>query len=258
MEALTAQRKTALSRLCVVWLNVSFWSLLALVSISFLVLAVPYGYLFDLLGRNRRRTLWYVRRSISHYGAAVIHCGWPLIRVRFVDYAPQEKPPFVFVANHRSSSDAFLMAVLPFEVVQILNIWPSKLPFVNCFSRLAGYLRVREMPFEQFIEAGSKLLAEGVSIIAFPEGTRSGSCKMGQFHGSAFRLAQHVGAKICPLAISGNEHIPPRGSLVMHPGRIVISKLPSLTCEQYKDLNAYRLKTRAREMIRNHLDAQSV
>ncbi|MGD0388014.1 MAG: lysophospholipid acyltransferase family protein [Tepidisphaeraceae bacterium] len=260
-----AQRKDApsrlsvvWSRLSVVWLNASFWSLFAAASILFLVLAVPYVYLFDLLGRNRRRTLWLVRRTISHYGGAAFYCGWPLVRVRFIDYAPQEKPPFVFVANHRSSSDAFLMAVLRYEVIQILNIWPSRLPFVNCFSRLAGYLRVREMPFEQFIEAGSKLLAEGVSIIAFPEGTRSGSCELGQFHGSAFRLAQHVGAKICPLTISGNEHIPSRGSLVMHPGRIVISKLPSLTCEQYKELNAYRLKTRVREMIRKNLDAQTV
>jgi hypothetical protein len=42
----------------------------------------------------------------------------------------------------------------------------------------------------------------------------------------------------------------------MHPGQIVISKLPSVTCEQYKELNAYRLKTRVRETIRKHLDAQ--
>ena len=77
-------------RLCVVWLNVWFWSTFAVASILFLVLAVPYGYLLDLLGRNRRRTLWYVRRTISHYGAAAMYCGWPLIRVRFIDYAPGE------------------------------------------------------------------------------------------------------------------------------------------------------------------------
>jgi 1-acyl-sn-glycerol-3-phosphate acyltransferase len=258
MEPQMAQRTTLLSRLCVVWLNISFWSVFALASILFLVLGFPYCYLFDLLGRNRRRTLWLIRRTIANYGAVTIRCGWPLVRVRYVDYAPQEKPPFIYVANHRSASDAFLMAVLSVECVEILNIWPSRLPFVNFISRVAGYLRVREMPFEKFIEAGSRLLAEGVSIIAFPEGTRSGSCQMGQFHGSAFRLAQHVGAKICPVAISGNEHIPSRGSLVMHPGRIVISKLPAVTCEQYKELNAYRLKTRVRETIQKHLDAQSV
>ncbi len=258
MEAPMAQRKTVLSRLGLVWLNVSFWTLFATASILFLVLAVPYGYLFHLVVRNRRRTLWYVRRTIGYYGAAAVYCGWPLIRVRYVDYAPQEKPPFVFVANHRSASDAFLMSVLPVDCVEILNIWPSRLPFVNCFSRLAGFLRVREMPFEEFIEAGSRLLADGVSIIAFPEGTRSGSRNMGQFHGSAFRLAQRAGAKICPIAISGNENIPARGSLVMHPGRIVISKLPAVTVEQYREMNAYRLKTRVRETIRQHLEAQSV
>ncbi|HEY1921502.1 MAG TPA: lysophospholipid acyltransferase family protein, partial [Tepidisphaeraceae bacterium] len=96
----------------------------------------------------------------------------------------------------------------------------------------------------------------GVSIIAFPEGTRSGSRRMGQFHGSAFRLAQHAGVKICPLAISGNENIPHRGSLLLHPGHIVMTKLPSVTCEQYKEMNAFTLKTRVRETIHEYLEAQ--
>jgi 1-acyl-sn-glycerol-3-phosphate acyltransferase len=112
------------------------------------------------------------------------------------------------------------------------------------------------MPFADFLAIGSRLFTEGVSIIAFPEGTRSGSRLMGPFHGSAFRLAQHVQAKICPLAISGTENIPKRGSLVLHPGKIVVTKLPSLTYEQYKDMNAYTLKTRVRQIIQDHLEAQ--
>jgi 1-acyl-sn-glycerol-3-phosphate acyltransferase len=173
-----------------------------------------------------------------------------------VDCAPDDKPPFVFVANHRSTSDAFLTAFLTMESVQVLNIWPSRVPLINYLSRTAGYLRVREMPFEEFIEAGTRLLADGVSIIAFPEGTRSGSKKMGPFHGSAFRLAQRAGVKICPLAISGSENNPRRGSLVMHPGHIVITKLPAITLEQYKEMSPYALKMRVRETIQRHLDSQ--
>ena len=179
------------------------------------------------------------------------------MRVRYVDYAPQDTPPFVFVANHVSSSDPFLMAGLPFECIQVLNNWPARIPVLGFFSLLAGYLKVREMPIDAFIQAGSKLLAEGTSIIAFPEGTRSGSGHMGPFHGSAFRLAQHHGAKIVPLAVSGNENIPGSGSLLLHPGLIVVAKLPAITRDQYAGMNAYKLKTWVHAIIQRQLDRPS-
>ena len=136
------------------------------------LVGIPYVSLFLLISRSRRRTKWVIRRSISNYGSAVLKCGWPLVRVRYVDYAPNDSPPFVFVSNHRSSSDAFLMACLPFECIQVLNNWPSRLPVVGPVAWLAEYLKVRQMTLEAFIKAGTRLLASGVSIITFPEGTR--------------------------------------------------------------------------------------
>jgi 1-acyl-sn-glycerol-3-phosphate acyltransferase len=244
------------SLISVLWLNLFFWSAVVVVTATFVTCATIYVGLFLLVVRNRRRGKWLVRRSISHYGSLVLKCGWPLVKVHYVDLAPQESPPFVFVSNHRSASDAFLMACLPFECIQVLNNWPSKLPVVGPVAWIAGYLQVRKMSPESFVEAGCRLLADGVSIIAFPEGTRSGSRNLGSFHGSAFRLAQRAQAKIVPLAIEGNENIPRRGSVILHPGQITVSKLPALTHDEYKDMNTYKLKMLVRERIRQHLDAQ--
>jgi 1-acyl-sn-glycerol-3-phosphate acyltransferase len=235
-------------------LNVLFWCLFTLWTALLVIVALPYYYLFSFLTRNPRRSGRLLRQTISHYGSLVIHSGWPFVRIKYVDLAPDEQPPFVFVANHRSTSDAFLMSVLSRECVQVLNIWTSRLYIVNRLSRLAGYLRVRELTHEQFMEQGLKLLEEGVSVIAFPEGTRSGSRNMGPFHGAIFRVAQKAGAKVCPVAISGSEEIPHKGSLVIHPGRITITKLPSLTAQQYQGLNAYQLKMRARNILEKYLD----
>jgi 1-acyl-sn-glycerol-3-phosphate acyltransferase len=240
----------------VLWLNLFFWSAVPLVTFFFLLGAVPYVTLFLLIVRNRRKTKWLIRRSISNYGAAVLRCGWPLVRVQYVDHSPNDTPPFVFVSNHRSSSDAFLMACLPFECIQVLNNWPSRLPVVGPVSKIAEYLQVRKMTSEAFMKAGCRLLANGVSIITFPEGTRSGSRRLGPFHGSAFRLAQQAGANIVPLAISGNEMIPPRGSIILHPGRITVAKLPAVRREEYQGLNSYKLKNLVRDRIRQHLDSQ--
>lgn len=249
-----SRAKPLFSIMSIVCLNLVFWLAVPLVTLAFVAIGAPYVAFFFLIVRSRRRTRWLIRRTISRYGAAIIKCAWPWVRVRYVDRSPHDKYPFVFVSNHRSSSDAFIMACLPFECIQVLNNWPSKIPIIGTMAAIAGYLKVRQMPFDSFLAAGSKLLDEGVSIIAFPEGTRSGSRRMGKFHGSAIRLAQHVGANIVPLAISGNENIPSRGSMLLHPGQIVMTKLPAVTSEQYKDMTAYRLKTFVREQIQRELD----
>lgn len=235
-------------------LNLVFWVLFPIVTAGFILVGVVYACIYTLCVRDRRKTLRVVRGILNHYGAAILRCAWPLVRVRYVDHAPGETPPFVYVANHRAASDAFLMACLRCELVQVVNIWPFRIPALGAVARIAGYLSVREMPIEDFLRKGTELLAQDVSVVAFPEGTRSGSRTMGTFHGSAFRLAIHAGARIAPLAISGTESNPRRGSLWLHPGEITVQKLPALDASKYQTLGPFKLKTRAKEMIRQHLD----
>jgi 1-acyl-sn-glycerol-3-phosphate acyltransferase len=241
------------SRFKFLWLNLWFWTVAPLFSVLFLSGAFFYTLFFHLLLRNPRKTSWLIRRTLNYYGLGVLKCGWPLVRVRFVDYAPDDKPPFVFVSNHPSSSDGFLMAYVWFEAVQVLNIWPNRVPIMRSIARRAGYISVREMPFDKFMEIGSKLLSEGCSVIAFPEGTRSGKREMGPFHGSAFRLAQQNGVKIVPLVLDGNQKMPPRGSALLRPGRVLVSKLQAITPEQYAGMSPFRLKNMVRERMQQHL-----
>lgn len=231
------------------WLNVQVYCLVILLTVVFGTLGLGYVGLHRLVTRNDRANRRLIRRSISWYGAFVIRSGWPFVRVRFIDQQPDAKPPLVLVANHPSSSDAFLMAVLPLEAVQVLNIWPAHLPFVGFMARVAEYLKPREWPFEEFLASGSRLLSQGVSVIAFPEGTRSGYKPTGNFHGSAFRLAMHNRVPVVPLVIEGNQGIPPRGSFWFRPGKITITKLPAIGVEQYATMSAYKLKSAVRERI---------
>lgn len=252
------QERSLLSFLKFVWLNVWFWTIAPLFTLIFATVAAIWVTFFLVVTRNRRRTVRIIRLAVGDWGSVILKCPWPLVRIKYVDHAPHETPPFVFVSNHRSASDGFLMAFLPFECIQVLNIWPSRVPLMGLIAKIAGYLRVREMPFDEFMRAGSKLLAEGVSIIAFPEGTRSGSTKMGKFHGSAFRLAMQNRVKIVPMVLSGNENIPPRGSALLHPGLVVVSKLPAVVPQRYEGMSPYKLKTLVHDMIQDHLDTQAV
>jgi len=249
-----AHRRPILWWLPIVALNVSFWIVAPVMTLIYGCGTVLYATIVHYLLRNPRFTKRVIRRSLSYYAAILLRCGWPLVRVRFVDFDPGQKPPVVLVANHRSSSDGFMLAFVPFECVEILNIWPSRLPIVGAIGRVAEFLRVREMPFDEFLEAGSRLISVGCSVIAFPEGTRSGSRALGQFHGAAFRLAQHCSVSVVPIAIAGNEKIPPRGSALLRPGRITVTRLPPITPAEYAGMSPYQLKNLARDRIRTYMD----
>jgi 1-acyl-sn-glycerol-3-phosphate acyltransferase len=146
------------------------------------------------------------------------------------------------------------MCVLPHEVIQIVNSWPFRIPVLGFYARLSGYLNINNMQSQVFFEKASGLLKEKVSIAFFPEGTRSGSRKVGNFHGAAFRLALMSKIPIVPLCISGNENIPPKGSLLLHPGIIRVRRLPAIGWDEYKDLSVFTLKNMVRERIVLELD----
>ena len=230
----------------------TFFLLFSAIGIPVLTLFVAFTRLFQ----SHRQTMKRFRRAISWYGRLITSIPYPFIRLRYEDRGKKgHEGPFIFVSNHRSASDAFLMCVLPHECVQIVNVWPFRIPVLGLYAKFSGYLNIRMMSHEHFMEKATKLLREGVSIIFFPEGTRSASRKMGSFHGAAFRLALETGAAVVPLCISGNENIPPKGSLMLRPGTIRVRRLPAITREEYKDLNAFAFKNRVWHVIDEELTA---
>jgi 1-acyl-sn-glycerol-3-phosphate acyltransferase len=228
----------------------TFFILLSSIVIPALTLFVAMSRLFT----THRRTMQRFRRAISWYGKIITAMPYPFIRLRYEDKekdGPGE--PYIFVSNHRAASDAFLMCVLPHVCVQIVNVWPFRIPVLGLYAKFSGYLNIRMMSHEQFLEKATKLLSDRVSIIFFPEGTRSASSKMGSFHSAAFRLALETKASVVPLCITGNENIPPKGSLLLRPGTIRVRRLPAITWDEYKDLSAFAFKNRVWHIIDREL-----
>jgi 1-acyl-sn-glycerol-3-phosphate acyltransferase len=228
----------------------TFFVLFSAISIPGLTLVVAISRIF----LSHRRTMKRFRRAISWYGIIITSIPYPFIRLRYEDLGKKgAEEPYIFVCNHRAASDAFLMCVLPHELVQIVNVWPFKIPVLGIYARLSGYLNIRMMSHEQFIAQATRLLTDKVSIIFFPEGTRSASRTMGSFHGAAFRLALESKAAVVPLCITGNENIPPKGSPLLRPGTIRVRRLPAITWDEYKDLNAFAFKNRVWHIIDKEL-----
>lgn len=235
-------------------LNAYVYALFILLSATVIPLLTVYVGAMALFIPSHRQTMKRFRRAINWYGQAIIYSPYPFIKISYETCGPHDPAePYIFVCNHRSASDAYLMGIIPHELVQIVNVWPFRIPVLGFYAKLAGYLNIRMMPSEEFMQRAAALLHERVSIIFFPEGTRAINRTMGSFHGSAFRLALESKAAIVPLCISGSENKPPKGSPLLHPGTIRIRRLPAITAADYTGMTAFALKNKVRKIIEHEL-----
>ncbi|HKF44504.1 MAG TPA: lysophospholipid acyltransferase family protein [Thermoanaerobaculia bacterium] len=186
----------------------------------------------------------------------------PFWRFRVVDDVhPDARRPYVFVANHRSNADAFLIVRLPWEMKLLAKRAVMRIPLLGWQMRQAGDVPVRRSDREsrrQAMEELRRRLDRKVSVFLFPEGTRSEDGTLGEFREGAFRLAIEAGVDVVPLAIRGTEECLPKHSLVFAPATATITVLPSVTTAGLRASDAPQLAARVREEIRRVLEAAPI
>lgn len=129
--------------------------------------------------------------------------------------------PYVVVANHESFVDILLISHLPFEMKWMSKSDFFRYPLVGWMMRLARDIRLERNDKQsgiQAVEECRKRLDQRVSVMIFPEGTRSASGELAEFKDGAFRLAIEAGVPILPLAVVGA-----RDALVKHDWRFGVS-----------------------------------
>jgi 1-acyl-sn-glycerol-3-phosphate acyltransferase len=133
----------------------------------------------------------------------------PLWRFRVTGTAPDDpRRPYVVVANHESFVDILLIAHLPFEMKWLSKVEMFKIPVVGWLMRLAGDIPVtrgeRTSGADALVQCADRL-AKKVSVMIFPEGTRSRDGELQAFKDGAFRLAIENQVPILPLAVHGTK-----------------------------------------------------
>mgnify|MGYP001040001685 CR=1 FL=1 len=213
-----------------------------------LTAGIPYIVSLFLPKRIRGHIMRYI---ILFYGKMIVYIAVrPFIRVRFENRCGEEQTPGVYVCNHRSSSDPFLVSVFGQEVVQVVNGWPMQLKFYGYFARLGEYIDATKVDYETFKTQVETLIGRGVSVVAFPEGTRSGGRFMNKFHSGVFHLARELQLPIYPCCIAGNEEMPTRQFRFKKSGTILIRLLPAISpAAVARYPSAYALKKYVHNLI---------
>jgi len=153
-----------------------------------------------------------------------------------------KKAPFIYMANHQSAYDIFaLLSCLPVQFRWIAKKELFAIPVMGWAMRAANYISIdrsgKRKALESIERAASKIKG-GVSVVIFPEGTRSRDGSIQPFKRGGFTLALKSGVPIIPIAIKGSSDVMPRGSLRVRPGEIHI------TIDRAIDTAPYSLRER--------------
>ena len=130
---------------------------------------------------------------------------------------------YVFVSNHQSIYDIpILFWALPYQLRIIAKESLGRFPFLGWHLRRTGHMLVdRRRPDRAAIfDWASSLTSQGLSLLVFPEGTRSRDGRVGRFKGGSFYLALEAGLPVVPLSVVGSRHVMLKGRLATYPGRV--------------------------------------
>jgi 1-acyl-sn-glycerol-3-phosphate acyltransferase len=112
------------------------------------------------------------------------------------------------VANHQSFVDILLISQLPWEMKWLSKADFFKYPLVGWLMRMAGDIKLIRGKRDSVIAAMDSCkdrLSNHVSVMIFPEGTRSSDGELQKFKDGAFRLAIETGTPIIPLVLDGTH-----------------------------------------------------
>lgn len=134
--------------------------------------------------------------------------------------------PVVFMANHQSLFDIpALLATLPTEARFLAKRELFAIPLFGWSLKVGGFIpvdRERGSSARATFVAAAEAIAEGASILVFPEQTRSVDGHLLPFRRGGFLIALRAEAPIVPVGISGTFEARPKGGLVTRPGTVSV------------------------------------
>jgi len=192
---------------------------------------IPYALLIvvaSLLGTPGNKLYLIAQRWLT----LSIDAARVIMGIRYQIHGQENLPvgdtsPAILLVKHQSTYETFLMpAIMPHPLAYVFK---RELLYVPFFGWAIGKLDMihidrsqRAKAFAKVVEQGQALLAQGVWVIMFPEGTRIPRGQRGSYKSGGARLAIATGAPVIPIAVTSAKCWP-RKAFIKYPGVVDVS-----------------------------------
>lgn len=162
---------------------------------------------------------------------------------------------YVIVANHQSLADIIIIYQIRMYFKWVAKSELLKLPFIGGLLWVNDHIllsRDKLGSIKNVYREAVGQLRGGISMLFFPEGTRSGTDEMGEFKNGAFKLAIKESRPILPVFISGTREAIPKGGWIFKTkvsGRLVV--LPPIDASGFKPANYAALRDLTSDRLKN-------
>jgi 1-acyl-sn-glycerol-3-phosphate acyltransferase len=165
--------------------------------------------------------------------------------VRGRENIPNE--PVIFAAKHQSAWDTMFFLWLDPANAYIMKAELARIPFWGWYMRRCAHIMVDRSggagTMREMMRETKAVLADGRSVIIFPEGTRTPPGTTGTYHPGVAALYGLNGAKVVPVALNSGLFWP-RRSFLKKPGTIIIEFLEPMPAGMKRDAFLAELQSR--------------
>lgn len=228
----------------------SFWTWTVLGTL--LVLWVPLLALVVVATWPFDRERYWTGRLFRQVAVMTVRAN-PLWRFRWTGTPPTDpRHPYVVVSNHESFSDILLLSFLPWEMKWLSKAEIMRIPVLGWTMRLAGDIPIWRGKVDSARDAMAQaleVLKGRVSVMIFPEGTRSPNGEMLPFKDGAFRLAIQAGVPVLPLVVTGTGDALAKHDWRMNPANATVTVLAPIETTGLTLNDVTALKAKVRDVI---------
>jgi 1-acyl-sn-glycerol-3-phosphate acyltransferase len=237
-------------------LSLLFWLFIALSSAALYPVALLIWASTALL--DRRRVLLH---RFTCFWASLYTWLNPVWRVRIEGREKiRRDAAYVMVANHQSLLDVLVLFRLFAHFKWVSKIENFHVPFIGWNMSLNRYVKLRRGSRDsvaRMMRQCEVTLAEGSSILMFPEGTRSPDGRLQAFKAGAFTLAKRARAPVLPIVVEGTAAaLPKRGFVLRGRHRICVRVLDEIGYRSFAEKPADVVADEVRERFAAALDGR--
>ena len=125
-----------------------------------------------------------------------------------------KKKTYVMVANHQSLIDIIVLYQIRLQFKWVAKESLFKIPVLGWCMSLAKHIKLERGDFssiKKVYREAAQWLRQDMSVLFFPEGTRSETGEIGEFQNGAFKLAIKEKIPVLPILITGTRDAIPKG-----------------------------------------------